>query len=457
MPNQGKPHPISLAQETPPPLSPSTNGHVDLHRLSVPLPIKYLIQHGNSIGQYPSHAEALAAVLSALTGAGYDDDHIARLCLLEEHGISQLPREKGPAWLAQELRQARRQADHITRHAKGEPEDADDLMSDTITPPRPIVEGLLNEGMLLFGGKSKRGKSWLMLDLALSVATGNRVWGHFEVPEPQPVLYMALEDSRRRIQQRLHDIRPDVRTNGMLHLLYNFPLLNDGGLEKLQGYIESHRYRLIVIDVLARIEPATRHRNDTTYHDIYSMFAPLQDLHRQHPQCLAMITHLRKAEAEDIFDTLHGSVAYQGVQDALWVLERPPRGSVGVLHTCQNDGDPQALQVSFGHGHWEFLGHDDDIRQSKERQLVRELAADAGDRGLSIPDILKALSQPRERYQAVKQLLYRMIQDNQMMRLSRGRFGAGPKDAHDPERDESRRNEGTQGNKSQRSLSIIDS
>ena len=224
----------------------------------------------------------------------------------------------------------------------------------------------------------------------------------------------------------------------------------------MQGYIESHRYRLIIIDVLARIEPATRRHNDTTYHDIYSMFAPLQDLHRQHPQCLAMITHLRKAEAEDIFDTLHGSVAYQGVQDALWVLERPPRGSVGVLHTCQNDSDPQALQVSFGHGRWEFLGHDDDIRQSQERQLVRELAVDAGDRGLSIPDILKALSQPRERYQAVKQLLYRMIQDNQMMRLSRGRFGAGPKPAHDPERCEARRNEGTQGNDPQRSLSIID-
>ena len=45
-----------------------------------------------------------------------------------------------------------------------------------------------------------------------------------------------------------------------------------------------------------------------------------------------MLTHLRKAEADDIFDTLHGSVAYQGVQDSLWVLERPPQDSVGVLH-----------------------------------------------------------------------------------------------------------------------------
>ena len=107
-------------------------------------------------------------------------------------------------------------------------------MTDTIPSPRPIVEGLLHEGMLLFGGKSKRGKSWLMLDLALSVATGNRVWRHFEVPEPQPVLYIALEDGRARIQRRLQEIRPGVRTNGKLQLLYNFPLLNDGGMEKLR-------------------------------------------------------------------------------------------------------------------------------------------------------------------------------------------------------------------------------
>ena len=219
----------------------SSNGHFDLRSLRVSPHIKYLIQHGDSIGQCPSRSEALFAVLTALLGAGYDDPDIARLCLLETHGISELPREKGTAWLEQELKWARRKAIRLARQAEGEPEDSDDLMTDTVRPSRPIVEGLLHEGMLLFGGKSKRGKSWLMLDLALSVATGSRVWGHFTVPEPQPVLYMALEDGRGRIKQRLHDIRPGVKTNGYLQLLYNFPLLNNGGLEKLQGYIESRR------------------------------------------------------------------------------------------------------------------------------------------------------------------------------------------------------------------------
>ena len=77
----------------------------------------------------------------------------------------------------------------------------------------------------------------------------------------------------------------------------------------------------MVLGVLAQVEPATRGNSDRTYHDIYRMFAPLQDLHRRHPFCLAMLRHLRKADAEDFFDTLHGTVAYQDVQDILWVLE----------------------------------------------------------------------------------------------------------------------------------------
>ena len=401
----------------------SNNSHLDLRSLRVSPRIKYLIQHGDTIGQYPSRSEALFAVIMALLAVGYDDTHIASLCLLEDHGISQLPREKGRTWLAQELKRAHRKAASLTQQAQGEPEDSDDLMTDTIPSARPIVDGLLHEGMLLFGSKSKRGKSWLMLDLALSVATGNRVWRHFEVPEPQPVLYIALEDSRARIQRRLQEIRPDVRTNGKLQLLYNFPLLNDGGLEKLRRYITGGRYRLIVIDVLARIEPAAKGGSEKTYHDIYRMFAPLQDLHRQHPVCLVMLTHLRKAEADDIFDTLHGSVAYQGVQDSLWVLERPPQNSVGVLHIRENDGDDQALHVSFADGHWEFLGHDDAMRLSQNRQAILELFEEK-ERPLSIDEILKGLSRPRDRYQAIKQTLHRMVQDEQIVRLGRGRYTA---------------------------------
>ena len=421
MRDQGKPQQICLAKQPSPPLRPSSNGNVDLRGLSVPPPIKYLIQHGDTIGQYDSSSEALSAVLTALVAAECDDDHIARLCLVEEHGISELPREKGRAWFEDELKQARRKADSLARQAEGQPEDAVDLRMDIIQPARPVVEDLLHEGMLLFGGKSKRGKSWLMLDLAVSVATGSPVWGHFTVPEPQPVLYISLEDGRRRIKGRLENIPPDVTARGYLQFLYNFPMLDQGGMEKLQGYIESGRYRLIIIDVLARIEPQGKRGSEKTYLEIYDMFAPLQDLHREHPTCLAMVTHLRKADAEDIFDTLHGSVGYQGIQDALWVMERPPQNKVAVVHTRPNEGEEQVLHVAFVDGHWEFQGHDEEIKSLRLSEDIRELYEETS-KPLSIAAMDKALSGPRNRYHSIKKTVYRMLEKGQMVRVGRGQY-----------------------------------
>ena len=406
-------------------ISAPSNGHLDLCSLRVSPRIKYLIRHGDTIGQYPSRSEALFTVILALLTAGYNDTDISRLCLMETHGISELPKEKGRTWLAQELKRARHKAYAAARPADvvPVPEYGDDLLADTIPLPRPIVEGLLHEGMVLFGGKSKRGKSWLMLDLALAVATGNRVWQHFPTREPQPVLYLALEDGRGRIQRRLRAIQPGITTTGKLQLLYDFPLLNDGGIERLRHYIETGHYRLVVLDVLARVEPSARGNTDKTYHDVYRMFAPLQDLHRRHPFCLAMLTHLRKAEAEDVFDTLHGSVAYQGAQDTLWVLERPPRDAVGVLHLREKDSDDQALHVSFVDGHWEFLGYDTDVKLSQGRQAILELFEEK-EQALSIDEILKGLARPRNRYQTVRKTLQRMVQDEQLVRLDRGRYAA---------------------------------
>ena len=432
MQSQGKPHQISMQPQ---------NGHVDLKGLSVAPEIKYLIQYGDSIGQYPSRAEALSAVLLALVGAGYDDDTITRLCLLETHGISELPREKGPAWLQEELNKARRKVSSQARRAEGEPETGHELLAGPRQPPKTIVDGLLHEGMILFGGKPKRGKSWLMLDLALSVGTGSPVWRHFAVPEPQPVLYISLEDGRDNIRERLQAIQPAITDTGRLEFLYGFPRLNEGGLDKLRGYAESNRFRLIIIDVLARIEPPGKRGSDKSYHDIYEMLAPLQEIRHQHPLCLILVTHLRKAEAQDIFDGLHGSVAYQGVQDSLWVLERPLKHSIGVVHILGKRDHQQGLYVSFEDGHWEFLGYDEDMKFSQARQDVIDILKEY-DRDLSIAEVNKYLSQPRDRYRATKQIMHRMLQDSQIVRTRRGRYTFVPSS----ENQVTKGNEVTQGN-----------
>ena len=420
MMDRGNPQQISIPRPESTRL-PQPNGHVDLKGLNVSPEVKFLIQYGDTIGQYSIPSEVLAAVLTALIEAGCEDELIARLCLLESHGISELPREKGPAWLHEELMQVRRKVSSLARRTDGEPEAGRDLLAGQRQPPKEIVDGLLQEGMILFGGKPKRGKSWLMLDLALSVGAGNPVWRHFAVPESQPVLYISLEDGRDDVRERLLAIQPGITDTGMLEFLYGFPRLNEGGLEKLRGYAESSRYRLIIIDVLARIEPPGKRGSDKTYHDIYDMLAPLQEIRHQHPLCMILVTHLRKAEAQDVFDGLHGSVAYQGAQDALWVLERPLKSATGVVHILGRRGPQQGLHLSFTGEHWEFVGHDEDVRHSQECQDILDLIEEH-ERSLSISQVVKYLSQPRTRYRATQMIMHRMSQKGTLVRIGRGQY-----------------------------------
>ena len=99
-----------------------------------------------------------------------------------------------------------------------DPQCAADLLAEAMPPPVPVVDNLMHEGTSLLGGKSERGKSWLMLDLALAVSTGWPVWGHFAVSQAQPVLYLALEDGRARVQRQLRAIQSDIKAADNLHL-----------------------------------------------------------------------------------------------------------------------------------------------------------------------------------------------------------------------------------------------
>ena len=63
------------------------------------------------------------------------------------------------------------------------------------------------------------------------------------------------------------------------------------------------------------------------------------------------------------------------------------------------------------------------MKLSQNRQAIMELFEEK-ERSLTIDEILKGLSRPRDRYQAVKQTLHRMVQDEQIVRLRRGRYAA---------------------------------
>ena len=79
---------------------------------------------------------------------------------------------------------------------------ADELMAIEFPAPRWAVPGLIAEGVTLLAGPPKVGKSWLLLSTALSIASGSQILGALNGQPPRPVLYLALEDSDRRMKDR---------------------------------------------------------------------------------------------------------------------------------------------------------------------------------------------------------------------------------------------------------------
>ena len=84
---------------------------------------------------------------------------------------------------------------------KLETKSCEEIMSTAYKPLEYCVDGLLTQGLYLLAGAPKVGKSWLALDICLSVAKGEDVLKH--QMHIGTALYLCLEDSYHRIQNRL--------------------------------------------------------------------------------------------------------------------------------------------------------------------------------------------------------------------------------------------------------------
>ena len=133
--------------------------------------------------------------------------------------------------------------------------DADTLLYQPLDKPSFVVDGLIPTGLSLFCGAQKIGKSWLMLKLCLCVSEGRPLW---ELPTtPGDVLYLCLEDTFYRIQDRLFRLTDEA--SDRLRFAVASCKLTDGLVGQLEDYLkERPGTRLIVIDTLQKIRTASK-------------------------------------------------------------------------------------------------------------------------------------------------------------------------------------------------------
>ena len=215
---------------------------------------------------------------------------------------------------------------------------------ETVYPSRPpVIDGLLYAGTYLFVGAPKVGKSFLMAQIGYHVSTGLELWGY---PVHQgAVLYLALEDDHRRLQDRLFRMFGTESADNLYFSIYA-KQLGAGLEEQLKWFVQEHPdTRLIIIDTLQKVR---ENGGDTySYASDYEVIAKLKAFADEHGICLLLVHHTRKQQAEDKFDMISGTNGLLGAADGAFLLQKERRTSnTATLDISGRDQQDQRLYLT---------------------------------------------------------------------------------------------------------------
>jgi len=222
-----------------------------------------------------------------------------------------------------------------------------ELHQTELPPLREIVNGLLPQGLALLCAPSKYGKSWLSLDLCLSVAAG---WKFLGFPtERSGVLYLALEDGHRRLKKRRGQMLQNNPPPENFYLAIKAGTVDNGLSEQIGTYLkEKPNTGLIVVDVLQRVRSSGQ-RGVSAYALDYADMGVLKNIADTHQLCVMAVHHLRKMpDKDDPFNMISGTNGIMGCADTIFVITKKSRESKeAVLHTTGRDVESSELVIEF--------------------------------------------------------------------------------------------------------------
>lgn len=195
---------------------------------------------------------------------------------------------------------------------------------ETVYPSRPpLIDGLLYPGTYLFVGAPKLGKSFFMAQLAYHISTGLPLW-KFPVKQGT-VLYLALEDDYKRLQERLFRMF-GVDSAENLYFSISAKQLGNGLEEQLQRFTQEHAgTNLIIIDTLQKIREIGG--DSYSYANDYEIITRLKQFANDSGVCLLLVHHTRKQQANDRFDMISGTNGLLGAADGAFLLQKEKRTS----------------------------------------------------------------------------------------------------------------------------------
>ena len=303
-----------------------------------------------------------------------------------------------------------------------------DLQYEVLPEPKVVIEGLMPVGLALLCGGLKKGKSWLMLGISIAVAEGGIALGQIPV-EDGDALYIAYEDHKRRLQNRMRSLmglerwpeRMEVSPSGC------WPGRDEGGLEAIDSWLGQHpNARLVVVDTLQRFRGGGAGDSDKqAYAADYQVSSELQELALKHEVLIVAVHHYRKSLSEtDWVDQVSGTNGIAGAADTIMGFDRSRGEQTAILKVTGRDVDDGEYALAFDAARygWVISGTAEDMRLSDDqREFTTTMRRIGNGNPVHFAKIAEALGKKRN---TVYKMGERLAEKGLVLSFGGGMYGA---------------------------------
>ena len=204
----------------------------------------------------------------------------------------------------------------------------------------------------IIGGTPKSYKTWMALEMAVSVASGSACLASFAVPSPGPVLLYAAEDSESALRSRLESLAQHHRLNlASLDIRVitadSLRLDRTADQERLEATLTLYRPVLLILDPLVRLHAI----DENAAGEIAALLGYLRLLQRKTGAAIALVHHARKnvsASGGAGYSLRGSSDLYAWVDSFLYLRRLHGQLMLSAEHRSASGAEPFALELANG-------------------------------------------------------------------------------------------------------------
>lgn len=253
-------------------------------------------------------------------------------------------------------------------------ENGNQLLSRYIQPAVFLVEDMVTTGLGMVVAPPKFGKSWFALDLAISIATGREFFGKKTVKSG--VLYYALEDNDRRIQNRLDEVSGKDKELAWFYHKEEAPTMDEGLFDEIDAYLKMYpEIKFIVIDTLQKVRPPAK-RSEGAYSNDYNDAGKIQKYALKRDISILLVHHTRKIiDPNDLIGNISGTNGLSGAIDyAFGMSKKKWDDDEAKLELTGRDINKQTYMMTFNQisYRWENLGSEKQVKESEADRMYNE-------------------------------------------------------------------------------------